>query len=102
MPTPEVRHPTTITLPPEQTRDLIILLIDVHGLLDHLHLDGADPELTAAADSYLHYTTTNHHTLPTIIDALDNLLRHPTQAIPEAAPSTSDQPSRHTQLSQFT
>jgi hypothetical protein len=84
MPTPEVRHPTTITLPPEQTRDLIILLIDVHGLLDHLHLDGADPELTAAADSYLHYTTTNHHTLPTIIDALDNLISQLTHTMREA------------------
>jgi len=84
MPTPEVRHPTTITLPPEQTRDLIILLIDVHGLLDHLHLDGADPELTAAADSYLHYTTTNHHTLATIIDALDSLISQLTHTMREA------------------
>ena len=74
MPTPEAHHPTTITLPPDQTRDLIVLLIDVHGLLDYLHLDDANPETTTAADTYLHYTTTHHHTLPSLIDALDTLI----------------------------
>ena len=83
MSTPEVHHPAAITLPPEQTRDLIVLLVDVHGLLDHLHLDGADPELTAAAYGYLHYTTTAHHTLATIIDALDNLISHLTHTMRE-------------------
>jgi hypothetical protein len=84
MPNPEGHHTTAITLLPEQTRDLIVLLIDVHGLLDYLHLDGADPEITAAADGYLHYTTTAHHTLATIIDALDSLISQLTHTTREA------------------
>jgi hypothetical protein len=61
---------THITLGPAHTRELIVLLIDIHGLLDHLHLDGANPQITAAANSYLRYTD-SHHTLPTLIDAVD-------------------------------
>jgi hypothetical protein len=44
----------SISLDAGYTRDLILLLIDVHAVLDHLYLDGTQPEITAPAEDYLH------------------------------------------------
>ena len=82
---PGGHHTAAITLPPEQTRDILNLLTDTHAVLDLLYLDGANPELTALAESYLHYTA-SQHTLASLIDALDNLVHHLlTQAMRPAA-----------------
>ena len=43
-----------ISLDAGYTRDLILLLIDVHAVLDHLYLDGTQPQITAPAEDYLH------------------------------------------------
>ena len=76
-------HPIAeITIPPDQARDIIILLIDIHGLLEHLHRHGPDPEL-AAAEAYLRESASNH-TLASVIDTVDSLATHLTSAMRHA------------------
>ena len=58
-----------ITLDPCRTRDIIHLLIDVHSALDHLYLDGTQPEITSPAEDYLRESA-SPYTLPALIDAL--------------------------------
>jgi len=43
----------SINLDAGYTRDLILMLIDVHAVLDHLYLDGTQPQITAPAEDYL-------------------------------------------------
>ena len=59
----------SISLDAGYTRDLILLLIDVHAVLDHLYLDGTQPQITAPAEDYLHQSA-SPYTLPALIDAL--------------------------------
>ena len=59
---PDRCHIADITLRPGETRDAIILLIDVHAVLDHLIGEGHDPELAARADGYLHYADSDYAT----------------------------------------
>ena len=59
----------SISLDAGYTRDLILLLIDVHAVLDHLHLDGTQPQITAPAEDYLRESA-SPYTLPGLIDAL--------------------------------
>ena len=59
----------SISLDAGYTRDLILLLIDVHAVLDHLYLDGTQPEITAPAEDYLRESA-SPYTLPALIDAL--------------------------------
>ncbi|MGH3322797.1 MAG: hypothetical protein ACRDQA_22200 [Nocardioidaceae bacterium] len=83
-----------IALTPDGARDLIIFLIDVHGVLDHLDLHDADHTRTAA-DAYLH-AAGSRHTLPTMIGALDALIRQLTHlthaAVLPAGPPHSGHP----------
>jgi hypothetical protein len=58
-----------ISLDAGYTRDLILLLIDVHAVLDHLYLDGTQPQITAPAEDYLRESA-SPCTLPALIDAL--------------------------------
>src|SRR6516164_5650976 len=58
----------SISLDAGYTRDLILLLIDVHAVLDHLHLDGTQPQITAPAEDYLRGSA-SPHSLPALIDA---------------------------------
>jgi hypothetical protein len=51
------------------TRDLILMLIDVHAVLDHLYLDGTQPQITAPAEHYLRESA-SPYSLPALIDAL--------------------------------
>jgi hypothetical protein len=74
---------TDIALTPDQTRQAIVLLTDVHAVLDHLYLDGTDPELTAAAEAYLHGAASDH-TLPSLIDAVGHLVNQLTWAMRDA------------------
>ena len=59
----------SISLDAGYTRDLILLLTDVHAVLDHLYLDGTQPEITSPADDYLRESA-SPYTLPALIDAL--------------------------------
>ena len=60
---------TSISLDAGYTRDLILMLIDVHAVLDHLYLDGTQPEITAPAQDYLRESA-SPYTLSALIDAL--------------------------------
>ena len=59
----------SISLDAGYTRDLILMLIDVHAVLDHLYLDGTQPEITSPAKDYLRESA-SPYTLPARIDAL--------------------------------
>ena len=59
----------SISLDAGYTRDLILLLIDVHAVLDHLYLDGTQPEITAPAEDYLRESA-SPYSMPALIDAL--------------------------------
>jgi hypothetical protein len=80
---------TTITLDAGYTRDLILLLVDVHAVLDHLYLDGTQPQITAPAEDYLRESA-SPYTLPALIDALgavtDQLSRAERQALSSIPP----------------
>ena len=77
-----------ITLDPCRTRDIIHLLIDVHSALDHLYLDGTQPEITAPAEDYLRESGSNY-TLPAMIDALGSLINQLSWAMRDAVPQIS-------------
>jgi hypothetical protein len=59
----------SISLDAGYTRDLILMLTDVHAVLDHLYLDGTQPQITAPAEDYLRESA-SPYTLPALIDAL--------------------------------
>src|SRR5256885_16421516 len=59
----------SISLDAGYTRDLILMLIDVHAVLDHLYLDGTQPQITAPAEDYLRESA-SPYTMPALIDAL--------------------------------
>ena len=47
----------------------MLLLLDVHTVLDHLYLDGSQPHITGPAEDYLRESA-SPYTLPALIDAL--------------------------------
>ena len=59
----------SISLDAGYTRDLILMLTDVHAVLDHLYLDGTQPQITALAEDYLRESA-SPYSLPILIDAL--------------------------------
>jgi hypothetical protein len=93
----------TISLDAGYTRDLILMLTDVHAVLDHLYLDGTQPQITAPAEDYL-LQSASPYTLPALIDALgevtDQLSRAERQALgsippdPPAAQPADSNPCR--------
>jgi hypothetical protein len=91
-------HPAAnLILTPNRTQEIILLLVDVHGLLDYLfRTDITTPETSAAAETYLHETASDH-TLDTIIDALDSLATHLTWAMRHAIihPDLPDPTNNH-------
>src|SRR5260370_30462974 len=72
---------TEITLDAGNARDIICLLLDTHAVLDHLYLDGTQPEVTAPAEDYLR-DSGSPYTLPTIISGLDDVITQPIQTMP--------------------
>ena len=69
---------TSISLDAGHTRDLILMLTDAHAVLDHLYLDGTQPEITAPAEAYLRESA-SPYSLPALIEALGdviNMLSH--------------------------
>jgi hypothetical protein len=65
----------SISLDAGYTRDLILMLTDVHAVLDHLYLDGTQPQITAPAEDYLHQSA-SPCTLPALIEALGQVTGH--------------------------
>jgi hypothetical protein len=78
----------SISLDAGYTRDLILLLIDVHAVLDHLYLDGTQPQITAPAEDYLRESA-SPYTLPALIGALDDVITMLTRAIRDTGPPAS-------------
>jgi hypothetical protein len=79
----------SISLDAGYTHDLILLLIDVHAVLDHLYLDGTQPKITSPAEDYLRESA-SPYTLPALIGALgeatDQLSRAERQALASIPP----------------
>jgi len=82
-----------ISLDAGYTRDLILMLIDVHAVLDHLYLDGTQPQITAPAGHYLPQSA-SPCTLPALIaalsavtDQLSRAERHALSGIPPGPPA---------------
>ena len=68
----------SISLDAGYARDLILMLIDVHAVLDHLYLDGTQPEITSPAQDYLRESA-SPYSLPALIDALGEVAGRPAQ-----------------------
>ena len=58
-----------LTLDAGNARDIMLLLLDVHAVLDHLYLDGTQPQITAPAEGYLRESA-SPYSLPALIEAL--------------------------------
>ena len=84
----------SISLDAGYTRDLILMLIDVHAVLDHLYLDGTQPEITASAEDYLHQSA-SPYTLPALIDALGQVTDQLSRAERQALSSIPPEPPAH-------
>jgi hypothetical protein len=74
---------TQITLDAGRARDITCLLLDIHAVLDQLHLDGAQPEITTTADAILRESG-SPYTLPALISALDEVISQLTRATRDA------------------
>jgi hypothetical protein len=84
----------SISLYAGYTRDLILMLTDVHAVPDHLYLDGTQPEITFPAEDYLRESA-SPCTLPALIDApgkatgqLSRAERHAPGSIPPGPPAS--------------
>jgi hypothetical protein len=74
-----------ITLDAGTARNIMLLLLDVHAVLDHLHLDGRRAPITDPADDYLRESA-SPYTLPALIGALDDVITMLTRAIRDTGP----------------
>ena len=77
-----------VTLDAGNVRDIMLLLLDAHAVLDHLYLDGAQPHLTAPAEDYLRESA-SPYTLPALIGALGEVITILTRAIRGTGPPAS-------------
>jgi hypothetical protein len=87
---------TGITLDAGHARDITCLLLDIHAILDQLHLDGTRPEITTTADAILRESG-SPYTLPGLISGLDEVINQLTramrQALTEVSPPTPQDPA---------
>jgi hypothetical protein len=74
-----------LTLDAGKARDIMLLLIDVHAVLDHLYFDGTQPQITAPAEDYLRESA-SPYTLPALISALAETITMLGTAICDAGP----------------
>jgi hypothetical protein len=74
-----------LTLDAGNARDIMLLLLDVHAVLDHLYLDGTQAHITDPAEDYLRESA-SPYTLPTLIGALDDVITMLTHAIRDTGP----------------
>ena len=81
-----------ITLDAGHARDIMLMLLDVHAVLDHVYLDGTRPQATGPAEDYLRESS-SPYTLPGLIGALDEVIsmlcRAERQAFRAIPPSTT-------------
>ena len=75
-----------ITLDAGHARDIMLMLLDAHAVLDQLHLDGTQPHITAAAEAILHESG-SPYTLPALISALSDVIGQLTRATRHATAS---------------
>jgi hypothetical protein len=87
---------TQITLDAGHTRDIIHLLLDVHSVLDVLYLDGSQPQITGPARELLRYTG-SRYTMPTLIEALDDVINQLTWTMRDAFSSLRPHPNQPSQ-----
>jgi hypothetical protein len=66
-------------------RDVMLMLVDVHAVLDHLYLDGTQPQITAPAEDYLSESA-SPYTLPALIGAVGDVISMLGRAIRGAVP----------------
>ena len=74
-----------LTLDAGNARDIMLLLLDVHAVLDHLYLDGTQPHITAPAEDYLQESA-SPYTLPALTAALTEVINLLGRAIRDASP----------------
>jgi hypothetical protein len=74
---------TGIALDAGHARDITCLLLDVHAVLDQLHLDGTQPEITSTAEAILR-DSGSPYTLPGLISGLDEVISQLTRAVRHA------------------
>jgi hypothetical protein len=74
---------TQITLDAGHARDIMLMMLDAHAVLDHLWLDGTQPQITAPAEDYLRESA-SPYTLPALISALDEVMTQLSHAEREA------------------
>jgi hypothetical protein len=72
-----------IALDAGNARDIILMLLDAHAVLDHLYLDGTQPQVTAPAEDYLRESG-SPYTLPALIGALGEVINMLSRAEREA------------------
>ena len=85
-----------ITLDAGHARDIMLMLLDVHAVLDHIYLDGTRPQATTLARAWLRESA-SPCTLPGLIDALEEVINLICQAERDAfrctpASTTADSP----------
>ena len=72
-----------ITLDAGNARDIMLMLLDIHAVLDHLYLDGTGSQATGPAQDYLRESG-SPYTLPTLIAGLDDVITQLIQAMRHA------------------
>jgi hypothetical protein len=77
-----------LTLDAGNARDIMLLLLDVHAVLDHLYLDGTQPGITTPAEDYLRESA-SPYSLPTLITALGDVITMLSTAIRDAGPANN-------------
>ena len=70
---------TQITLDAGRARDITCLLLDIHAVLDQLHLDGTQPEITSIAEAVLRESG-SPYTLSGLLGGLDEVISQLTRA----------------------
>jgi hypothetical protein len=77
-----------ITLDTGHARDIMLMLLDVHAVLDQLYPGGTQPQVTAAADAVLR-ASGSPYTLPALISALGEVINQLTRTIRDATADIS-------------
>ena len=83
---------TQITLDAGHTRDITLMLLDIHAVLDQLHLDGTQPQITSMAEAILHESG-SPYTLPALITALGEVIDQLTRATRNATANIRQDPA---------
>jgi hypothetical protein len=83
-----------ITLDAGHARDIMLMLLDVHAVLDHLYLDGTRPQATRPATAWLRESA-SPYTLPALIDALDEVISQLCRAQSDAFRDTPSAATPH-------